>query len=167
MGKSPRRGRLGIDAGRIWFRVTDDGPGVRPEELTNLTRRGWRLDSAKPGTGLGLSIVREIATVYDMDFELHNDEALGGLCAEISLMIPMTELGASAEMTQRRSRASRNMEATSFSLRENTIRSRPGPSRRKGRRQRVQSHRTAAHARTLRQSRSSRLAAVPPAGIRH
>ena len=78
----------GIDAGRIWFRVTDDGPGVRPEELTNLTRRGWRLDSAKPGTGLGLSIVREIATVYDMDFELHNDEALGGLCAEISLMIP-------------------------------------------------------------------------------
>ncbi|MCD2174585.1 sensor histidine kinase [Rhizobium sp. C4] len=75
----------GADDGRIWFRVADDGPGVPKEELANLTRRGWRLDSAKPGSGLGLSIVREIATVYDMEFELENDAKSGGLCARVTM----------------------------------------------------------------------------------
>ncbi|HWU64218.1 MAG TPA: HAMP domain-containing sensor histidine kinase [Ensifer sp.] len=75
----------GNDGGRIWFRVIDDGPGVPQTELANLTRRGWRLDSAKPGSGLGLSIVREIAAVYDMEFALENDRHLGGLAASVSL----------------------------------------------------------------------------------
>jgi len=75
----------GVQGGRLWFCVSDDGPGVPEDELANLTRRGWRLDNAKPGSGLGLSIVREIATVYDMAFELTNDERLGGLCARLSL----------------------------------------------------------------------------------
>ncbi len=75
----------GLDGDRLWFQVADDGPGVPQDELENLTRRGWRLDSAKPGTGLGLSIVREIAIVYAMEFELENDETLGGLSARIVL----------------------------------------------------------------------------------
>ncbi len=79
----------GRDEAAIWLRVADDGPGVPPAEIANLTRRGWRLDSAKPGAkpgaGLGLSIVREIATVYGMEFTLQNDEALGGLCAQVTV----------------------------------------------------------------------------------
>lgn len=75
----------GVEGARIWISVSDDGPGVPEEELANLTRRGWRLDNAKPGSGLGLSIVREIATVYDMEFELENNSDLGGLCARVTV----------------------------------------------------------------------------------
>lgn len=65
--------------------IEDDGPGVPEEELPNLTRRGWRLDSKVPGTGLGLSIVREIAEVYQVRFELRNRAETGmtGLVAQL------------------------------------------------------------------------------------
>ncbi|WP_033287548.1 sensor histidine kinase [Amycolatopsis jejuensis] len=41
--------------------VTDDGPGLRPEDLTRATERFWRAggDGAPRGTGLGLAIARE------------------------------------------------------------------------------------------------------------
>lgn len=75
----------GVHEGALWLSVADDGPGVPDAELANLTRRGWRLDSAKPGSGLGLSIVREIAAVYGMEFHLGRDDKLGGLSARIRL----------------------------------------------------------------------------------
>jgi signal transduction histidine kinase len=73
----------GREGAETWFVVSDDGPGVPETELANLTRRGWRLDSAKPGTGLGLSIVREIADVYALGFELARDRERGGLSARV------------------------------------------------------------------------------------
>lgn len=63
--------------------ISDDGPGVPEQELGNLTRRGWRLDTASPGSGFGLSIVREIVDVYRIGFALRNREAGGGLEAEL------------------------------------------------------------------------------------
>ncbi len=68
---------------RILLVVTDDGPGVPEAELANLTRRGWRLDNAKPGTGLGLSIVREIAEVYGLEFSVGNRMDGHGLVATL------------------------------------------------------------------------------------
>lgn len=72
----------------IVFSVEDDGPGVPEGELANLTRRGWRLDNAKPGTGLGLSIVREIADVYGIAFALSNRLGGSGLRAELKFSAP-------------------------------------------------------------------------------
>ena len=63
--------------------ITDDGPGVAEDKLSQLTTRGLRLDHQRPGSGLGLAIVQEIATVYGIDLHLEN-EAQGGLRVTLS-----------------------------------------------------------------------------------
>ena len=67
------------DEAGLHLTILDDGPGVPEQELGNLTRRGWRLDTASPGSGLGLSIVREIVDVYRIGFALRNREDGSGL----------------------------------------------------------------------------------------
>lgn len=62
--------------------IEDDGPGVSPERLPDLPRRGVRLDRLKPGSGLGLAIVSEIAAVYGLTLNLQN-RSDGGFRAEI------------------------------------------------------------------------------------
>jgi signal transduction histidine kinase len=62
--------------------IEDDGPGVLPDRLPDLPRRGVRLDRLKPGSGLGLAIVSEIASVYDLTLHLQNREE-GGFRAEV------------------------------------------------------------------------------------
>lgn len=44
--------------------VSDDGPGVAPEQLSTLGARGQRLDEQAPGHGLGLAIVRDVVGRY-------------------------------------------------------------------------------------------------------
>ncbi|XOZ34373.1 sensor histidine kinase [Halomonadaceae bacterium KBTZ08] len=45
--------------------VSDDGPGVAPEQLSTLGTRGQRLDEQASGHGLGLAIVRDVVRRYD------------------------------------------------------------------------------------------------------
>lgn len=69
--------------GRAVIRVSDDGPGVPPEQLDLLPGRGLRLDQQDGGTGLGLAIVTDIAAAVGGTLRLRN---LGpGLEAELSL----------------------------------------------------------------------------------
>ncbi|WP_062228977.1 ATP-binding protein [Aureimonas frigidaquae] len=74
------------DAGPDRIRVTidDDGPGLTAEEMLEATKRGRRLDEAKPGSGLGLSIVADTILQYRGDFLLQR-APLGGLRAEMIL----------------------------------------------------------------------------------
>lgn len=53
-----REGRRGVS-----IEVSDDGPGIEPDELGLVFERFHRADSARslPGSGLGLSIVAEVA----------------------------------------------------------------------------------------------------------
>jgi two-component system sensor histidine kinase QseC len=45
--------------------VTDEGPGVAPEERTRLGQRFYRvLGTGQTGSGLGLSIARRIAEMH-------------------------------------------------------------------------------------------------------
>jgi signal transduction histidine kinase len=67
--------------------ITDDGPGVAEDKLSQLTMRGLRLDHQKPGSGLGLAIVQEIASVYGIGLHLEN-EAAGGLRVTLSGGLP-------------------------------------------------------------------------------
>ena len=40
--------------------VEDDGPGMSPNLVAEVSRRGLRLDEAKEGQGIGLSVVRDV-----------------------------------------------------------------------------------------------------------
>ena len=71
--------------------VDDDGPGLSPEQRTQVARRGQRLDETKPGSGLGLSIVTDLAALYGGSLTL-GAAPIGGLRAE--LVLPGCELAA-------------------------------------------------------------------------
>ncbi|MFT3671999.1 sensor histidine kinase [Aestuariivirga sp.] len=64
--------------------VEDDGPGVAPDKLATITRRGVKLDALSPGSGLGLSIVSDLAEVYDFELAFEKS-SLGGLKASVGL----------------------------------------------------------------------------------
>ena len=80
--------RKAADGARIT--VQDDGPGAPEDELSNLTRRFYRLDRSRHtvGSGLGLSMVAAIASLHGAPPELAN--ASPGLA--ITLTIPAVTL---------------------------------------------------------------------------
>ncbi len=63
--------------------MTDDGPGLPPEQLERVLERGVRLDERAAGSGLGLSIVADIAESYGGTLVLAN--ATPGLSATLTL----------------------------------------------------------------------------------
>lgn len=88
-GQSPRDGitRVEIVArvheGWVLLRVRDQGPGVSPEALKNLTQPFFRGDAARTsatGSGLGLAIVERSVQRMGGTFSVFNNSA-GGLMA--------------------------------------------------------------------------------------
>ena len=59
------RGRITVEArpldGRALLTVSDEGPGLSPEETQHAFERFWRGEAPGPGSGLGLAIVRATA----------------------------------------------------------------------------------------------------------
>lgn len=78
---APRPGRDGLCMRMV---IDDDGPGLTPDQRSEVMRRGARMDETKPGTGLGLSIVAELVQLYGGSFNLSASPA-GGLRAEVEL----------------------------------------------------------------------------------
>ncbi|MEQ1489450.1 MAG: HAMP domain-containing sensor histidine kinase [Terricaulis sp.] len=64
--------------GRIEIAVSDDGPGISPEDRDRVLDRFVRLESARstPGAGLGLSLVAAVARLHKGG--LHLRDGLGG-----------------------------------------------------------------------------------------
>lgn len=64
--------------GRIEIAVSDDGPGIAPEDRDRVLERFVRLESARstPGAGLGLSLVAAVARLHKGG--LHLRDGLGG-----------------------------------------------------------------------------------------
>jgi two-component system sensor histidine kinase/response regulator len=90
---SPVGGNVAIDIGVCGdhgkFEISDQGPGVLPEEQNLLFRKFSRL-SARPtageaSTGLGLHIVQQLVTAMNGTVQYQNG-SLGGAC--FSLMLP-------------------------------------------------------------------------------
>jgi signal transduction histidine kinase len=72
--------------GRIGLDITDDGPGMAPEEITRIAR-GQRWDETQPGTGFGLAITRDLCQSTGGAMELSR-AAQGGLRAVLSWPAP-------------------------------------------------------------------------------
>lgn len=62
------RVRLFHDGGAVTLSVTDDGPGMTPQEAARAFDRFWQAeptpDRPRPGTGLGLAIVQELVSAH-------------------------------------------------------------------------------------------------------
>ena len=69
-------------------RVSDNGPGIPPDELERVFEPFYRLEGSRNrssgGTGLGLGIARNIARAHGGELTLHN-RATGGLEAVLTL----------------------------------------------------------------------------------
>lgn len=69
---------------QLTVRIEDDGPGLEPQDVQKVLRRGVRLDEKTPGSGLGLDIVKELVDVYGGTLELTRS-SLGGLQVDLRL----------------------------------------------------------------------------------
>jgi signal transduction histidine kinase len=69
---------------RIALVIDDDGPGLPPDAMADVIKRGRRLDETTPGSGLGLSIVGDLAKLYGGELSLQ-PSPLGGLRARLVL----------------------------------------------------------------------------------
>jgi signal transduction histidine kinase len=73
--------------------VSDDGPGLSPEDRAQAGERFFRADKARatPGSGLGLSLVVAVAHLHGGDLQLDDaraGEAMPGLRAELRIPLP-------------------------------------------------------------------------------
>lgn len=74
------------DSDRVIVAVSDEGPGVPPDQLRRLFDRFWRGPGAEPGgTGLGLSVVRRLAEASGGQATARPSQS-GGLEIEVSLL---------------------------------------------------------------------------------
>ena len=69
----------------LQFIIEDDGPGAAPEKVTELSKRGIRLDEKTQGHGFGLAIANDIVNDYKGTLEFSQSSDLGGLKSEIKL----------------------------------------------------------------------------------
>lgn len=92
-GKSPGVDLAQVDISaryrddKLMLRLRDHGPGVRPDQIHQLTTPFFRGESARTAansTGLGLAIVAQIISRMGGSFHLSNASG-GGLCANIVL----------------------------------------------------------------------------------
>ncbi|MDH0290491.1 HAMP domain-containing histidine kinase [Pseudomonas sp. GD04087] len=74
--------------GVVCIRVLDDGPGIPEEELTEVLKPFYRVESSRNrgtgGTGLGLAIAQQLSQALGGTLSLSN-RATGGLCAQLEL----------------------------------------------------------------------------------
>jgi len=83
------RGRVAVkawrEAGRLWIRVDDDGPGFSDTE--SILQIHVRLDERVPGHGVGLAVVNDLVASYHGELKLSR-AGLGGGRVDIVLPAP-------------------------------------------------------------------------------
>ncbi|MFJ4156926.1 sensor histidine kinase [Pseudomonas sp. NPDC089752] len=76
------------EQGRTLIRVLDEGPGIPEEELSEVLKPFYRVESSRNrstgGTGLGLAIAQQLTQAMGGRLTLSNRRS-GGLCAQIEL----------------------------------------------------------------------------------
>ncbi|MBK8935457.1 MAG: HAMP domain-containing histidine kinase [Chloroflexi bacterium] len=83
--------RLALEAGRVRVAVEDTGPGIPPEDRTNVFERFYRVDQGRAraadgsGSGLGLAVVRSIVEAHGGQIGVESDPGQG---ASFWFMLP-------------------------------------------------------------------------------
>jgi signal transduction histidine kinase len=76
------------DNGQLAIQVLDRGPGINEQELAEVLKPFYRVESSRNretgGTGLGLAIAQQLAIAMGGSLTLSNRDG-GGLCAELRL----------------------------------------------------------------------------------
>ena len=79
-GADVRLRAMGAD-GRVAFEVSDDGPGLAPDELEHVFERFWRAQSGETqlvgGTGLGLAIAKSLVDLHGGEISVSSEEGEG------------------------------------------------------------------------------------------
>ncbi|MFQ5635018.1 MAG: ATP-binding protein [Gammaproteobacteria bacterium] len=98
------RGRVGIeiavarenDGRELLVTVTDDGPGIPPDEADEVLNRGHRVGSGAdgrrgdvPGQGIGLAVVAEIVALYGGAVQIGRTGVDVGTGARVTLQLPL------------------------------------------------------------------------------
>jgi signal transduction histidine kinase len=73
------------DGGEVLVRVTDNGPGLTPDQAADAFRRGWSTKPG-PGHGVGLALVRQVAERYGGDCGVAPADGGG---AEFTVRLPV------------------------------------------------------------------------------
>jgi len=77
--------------GVVCVRVLDDGPGIPEDELEEVVKPFYRVESSRNrstgGTGLGLAIAQQLSQALGGTLTLSNRSS-GGLCAQLELRPP-------------------------------------------------------------------------------
>jgi len=71
------------EVGRILLTISDDGPGMREEDIAGAFEIGSRFDLEMPGSGLGLAMAKDIATAIGAEIDLLSSGE--GLVATVTL----------------------------------------------------------------------------------
>ncbi len=74
------------DSTQLSIIIEDNGPGIKTEKITTITRRGVRIDELTPGHGVGLAIVQDIVTAYNGHIEFGPSDK-GGLKVAVSFKL--------------------------------------------------------------------------------
>jgi signal transduction histidine kinase len=78
------------ESGKLVVAVVDNGPGIPPDELQQVLKPFYRVESSRNrstgGTGLGLAIAHQLATAMGAELALRN-RSEGGLEARLTLDI--------------------------------------------------------------------------------
>jgi signal transduction histidine kinase len=93
---------VGSERSRAWVSVSDEGPGIAPEDQRRVFDRFWRADKgrsrAEGGTGLGLAIVRQIANSHGGEVQLQSRVGVG---STFTIWLPVAAVdGASRPRTR-------------------------------------------------------------------
>jgi signal transduction histidine kinase len=77
--------KVRVDEDGFAIAVTDQGPGIAPEERERIFERWHRAGSSSPGLGLGLAIVRDIMEMHGGRLHLESPPGAG---ATFTIVVP-------------------------------------------------------------------------------
>ena len=90
---SPSGGKISVISSRgegnfAMTTVSDEGPGIHPDQLPHVFERFYQVTGARTGVGLGLAIAREIVTAHHGTIEASSTPGEG---ARFTVTLPLNK----------------------------------------------------------------------------